>query len=65
MSDTMWGKWQSLGGVLMSGTAPSASTPDANTVNVYVTGVNGDLWLRKYTTSSGWAAWVKVAAYIK
>ena len=65
MSDTMWGKWQSLGGKLLAGTAPSASTPDANTINVYVTGVNGDLWLRKYTTSSGWAAWVKVAAYIK
>ena len=59
-----WGKWNSLGGLVLSGTAPTAFTPDGNQIDLYVIGTDKTLYCKTWDGTT-WSGWVTVAQVLK
>ena len=61
---TAWSSWYSIGGGVLSGTAPEAFTPDGNTINLYVTGTDKAFYCKTWD-GNAWSAWVQVATVLQ
>jgi hypothetical protein len=55
-SGSSWSGWQSLGGQIPAGTAPSVCSWGAGRVDLFVQGTDGQLWHKWYTGTS-WSGW--------
>jgi hypothetical protein len=56
---TTSGFWESLGGALMSGTAPSAVSPGPGNIDVFVEGPDRQLWDDSYNSATQTWTWAK------
>ncbi len=54
-----WAGWLPIGGRAATGTGPAMSSPGNGTLNVFVHGTDGTLWLRS-RTPTGWTGWASL-----
>jgi uncharacterized protein YkwD len=52
-SAARWSGWENLGGILQTGTSPTAASWSSSRIDVFVQGTNNDLH-QKYWNGSGW-----------
>ncbi len=54
-SGTSFGHWTSIGGSTAAGPAPAVCSWGGGRLDVFVTGADGLLWHKSYTSTAGWA----------
>ena len=52
-----WGNWVSIGGQTPAGTGPAVCSWGGGRLDVFVQGINGGMYHKSYTTTSGWSGW--------